>query len=100
MIVNIHLQENTTLIIFKGKDLTNFNEILRIANSIAAGSYCFEANSLLSHEFQIFMRNIKPKMQYVISVGLDRRNKPSVSWGKLKRKKIGDSPHSLWTSCP
>lgn len=48
MIVDIHIQKRMAFITFNGKDLTNFKDILRIANSIAAGSYCFEASSLLS----------------------------------------------------
>nr|CRY97828.1 hypothetical protein [uncultured prokaryote] len=86
MLVDIRPQNGKTLIAFKAKDLTTFDDILDIACAVAAGQYCFEAGSLLSPDFRQFVDEIKPRIQYGILVGHDPHGKPLVRWGKLRSR--------------
>ena len=85
MLVDIRPQNGQTLIVFKAKDLTSFDDLLDIASGIAAGCHCFEAGSLLSPDFRQFIDEIKPRTQYGILVGRDLQGKPLVRWGKLMK---------------
>lgn len=84
MIVDIQPQDGQTLIVFKAKDLTSFDDLLDIASGIAAGLHCFDAGSLLSPDFRQFVDEIKPRTQYGILVGHDHHGKPLVRWGRLR----------------
>lgn len=86
MIVNIEPSKMNTLITFKAKDLTCFNDIFSIASAMA-NSYCFEARVLLSPEFESFIETLKPRITYGIRVGYDMEGEPYVEWGKVKRRK-------------
>lgn len=80
MIVDIRPQNGKTLIAFKAKDLSSFDDILGIACAVAAGQYCFEAGSLLSPDFRQFIDEIKPRTH----------------WGKLMKAGSRGSSPSLW----
>ena len=84
MIVDIQRQGKKTLIVFKEKDFTNYNDILGIACGVAAGNYCFEAGSLLSPDFVQFIENIKLRIKYGILIRHDNHGKPLVRWGRLQ----------------
>lgn len=85
MIVEVDIGEYTTLVKFYKKDLTSTEEIQRIASAFAT-SYCFDAMSLLSPEFEEFITNLKPRTQYGIMVGYDPgTDDPVVRWGKVQR---------------
>lgn len=86
MIVDIEHGTQHTLITFKASDFTCLDDIQRIVSATAAGSYCFEASSLLSDEFKQFISRIEPRKSYGIIVGIDEQNQVFVEWGKLKRK--------------
>ena len=96
MNVDIRPQNGKTLIAFKAKDLSSFDDILGIACAVAAGQYCFEAGSLLSPDFRQFIDEIKPRTQYGILVGRDLHDKPLVRWGKLMKAGSRGSSPSLW----
>lgn len=84
MIVDIQIDTDNTLIIFKGKDFTSFGDILKIACAITSGLYCFEPGSLLKPEFGEFVDQIKSRIKYGIHIGHDRNGKPFVRWGRFK----------------
>jgi hypothetical protein len=88
MLVDIRPQNGQTLIVFKAKDLTSFDDLLDIASGVAAGRHCFEAGSLLSPDFRQFVDEIKPRTQYGILVGHDPHGKPLVRWGKLMNSRV------------
>jgi hypothetical protein len=88
MNVNIKHKElgnsSITEIFFKLVDLKtekDYDDLFQIA-SASASQYCFEASGLLSYEYDVFIKSLKPRISYVIQVGIDANNDKFFAFGQ------------------
>jgi hypothetical protein len=88
MNVNIKHKEqgnsSITEIFFKLVDLKtekDYDDLFRIA-SASASPYGFEASGLLSQQYEEFITTLKPRISYVIQVGVNSNSKNFVGFGK------------------
>jgi hypothetical protein len=88
MNVNIKHKEqgssSITEIFFKLVDLKtekDYDDLFQIA-SASASQYCFEASGLLSPEYEVFIRSLKPRISYVIQVGIDANSDNFFAFGQ------------------
>jgi hypothetical protein len=92
MNVNIKHKElgssSITEIFFKLSDLKaeqDYDDLFRIA-SASASPYGFEASGLLSQEYEEFITSLKPRISYVIQVGVNANFKKFVAFGKTFKR--------------
>jgi len=98
MRIKIEFRGDSTLIIFKGGDVTG--DLTGIVSAMAAGRYCFEAGVLLSSEFVEYVSQVKqhPNGQFAIEVS--NNDEPCVFWGRWKDGEVksmaGELPKRTW----
>lgn len=76
-----------TEIVFKRLDLKteqDYDDLFRIA-SASASLYGFEASGLLSQEYETFITSLKPRISYVIQIGVNSNSKNFVGFGKVAK---------------